>query len=313
VTDEPLLTMTLKGPEIKPGRVPADYLVRILNRVQVCVKRLGQELLGEKSTTGSGRFKGPIEAACRLEIVALTGGSFAIGVDVPVSIPAEESPLLPDEHLGQQAVQSLVDGIGSLSADNPVLPHEFGYGVLVALKDVGNILDRGVSVIEFELRNGSKPPQRATFNLTTRDRVLQHIKEPVVSQARVRGSLREVNLERRTCQLFPSHGKPVGCNFEDHLQPMIRTALGCYVAAVGVARRSSETGRIVELALEQVSVLDAPQTGAPILSRPATAQALLQSLRDAGVVGMWKDRDDIGDSSEFAEELRRRPREPDEE
>ena len=33
---------------------------------------------------------------------------------------------------------------------------------------------------------------------------------------------------------------------------------------------------------------------------PLTAQALL----DSGLIGMWKDRDDIGDSAEFARKLR---------
>jgi hypothetical protein len=33
---------------------------------------------------------------------------------------------------------------------------------------------------------------------------------------------------------------------------------------------------------------------------------MLQALKANGFVGAWKDRDDIGDSVEFARELRRR-------
>jgi hypothetical protein len=33
---------------------------------------------------------------------------------------------------------------------------------------------------------------------------------------------------------------------------------------------------------------------------------MLQALRANGFVGAWKDRDDIGDSVEFARDLRRR-------
>jgi hypothetical protein len=37
-----------------------------------------------------------------------------------------------------------------------------------------------------------------------------------------------------------------------------------------------------------------------------TGKGLLQALRNDGLVGMWADRTDIGDSSEFADRLRGR-------
>ncbi len=39
---------------------------------------------------------------------------------------------------------------------------------------------------------------------------------------------------------------------------------------------------------------------------PPTGTALLTALDELGLVGMWKDRTDIGDSSAFARELRER-------
>jgi hypothetical protein len=39
--------------------------------------------------------------------------------------------------------------------------------------------------------------------------------------------------------------------------------------------------------------------------RASTARELLEVLRETGVLGMWKDRTDIGDSTEFARQLRR--------
>ena len=38
--------------------------------------------------------------------------------------------------------------------------------------------------------------------------------------------------------------------------------------------------------------------------RIGTARELLQVLREEGIIGMWKDRDDIGDSVEFAQKRR---------
>ena len=40
--------------------------------------------------------------------------------------------------------------------------------------------------------------------------------------------------------------------------------------------------------------------------RIGTAGELLKVLQDEGIIGMWKDRDDIGDSAEFARTLRER-------
>ena len=41
-------------------------------------------------------------------------------------------------------------------------------------------------------------------------------------------------------------------------------------------------------------------------SKPRTGKELLEALIANGLVGMWKDRTDIGDSAEFARKLRER-------
>jgi hypothetical protein len=46
------------------------------------------------------------------------------------------------------------------------------------------------------------------------------------------------------------------------------------------------------------------QTAAPPGSQPMTGREHLQQLKDSGFVGMWKDRQDIGDSTAFARRLR---------
>jgi hypothetical protein len=45
---------------------------------------------------------------------------------------------------------------------------------------------------------------------------------------------------------------------------------------------------------------------APADGKPATGKELLEALQRSGYIGAWKDRDDIGDSSEFARRLRER-------
>lgn len=40
-------------------------------------------------------------------------------------------------------------------------------------------------------------------------------------------------------------------------------------------------------------------------AKPSTAKELLAAIRKNGLVGMWKNRDDLGDSSKFARKLRK--------
>jgi hypothetical protein len=42
------------------------------------------------------------------------------------------------------------------------------------------------------------------------------------------------------------------------------------------------------------------------LQRPQTARELMLALKENGLIGMWKDRTDIGDTEEFARRLRER-------
>jgi hypothetical protein len=43
--------------------------------------------------------------------------------------------------------------------------------------------------------------------------------------------------------------------------------------------------------------------------RPMTASELFDAIQSSGLIGMWKNRTDIGDSSAYARELRRRAQE----
>ena len=57
--------------------------------------------------------------------------------------------------------------------------------------------------------------------------------------------------------------------------------------------------------IQSGSMENSPRPSPP-QGRPRTGREMLQALKANGFVGAWKDRDDIGDSVEFARELRRR-------
>ncbi len=57
---------------------------------------------------------------------------------------------------------------------------------------------------------------------------------------------------------------------------------------------------------KNASISDNPLTG----KHEPVRKGLLAEISDTGFVGMWKDREDIGDSSEFARRLRERAQAP---
>lgn len=297
---EPLLVLKLDGPEVQVGRLPVDELTSLLKKVQLCVKRLGQVLSGEISSAGPGRIKGKIEEQCNLDVVAIETGSFQIGLDI--SQQSDQMMLPTMQPLGIAAVEKFVDGIDCLGQDDPHLLNEFDYGVLVALRDVAKVLDRGVSKVDVSYKGNGSGRRSTALNTRVRDEVLRNIAGPSRSASEVKGTLREVDLENSTCQIYPASGRYIDCKFEDKHVPLIKDSLDLYVTARGEAVHREAGGSVKELRISDIEVIETPpEYSQPDTTlKPLTAKMLLQS----GLVGMWKDRTDIGDSGEFAVKLR---------
>src|ERR1051326_8163933 len=72
------------------------------------------------------------------------------------------------------------------------------------------------------------------------------------------------------------------------------------------AHRLRVKQQLAQLKSMQSGGTETPPRLSPPLDKPQTGREMLQALKANGFVGAWKDRDDIGDSVEFARELRRR-------
>jgi hypothetical protein len=53
-------------------------------------------------------------------------------------------------------------------------------------------------------------------------------------------------------------------------------------------------------------VKSGPRKLPPAREKPRTGRELIAALRATGLVGMWREKEDIGDSAEFARGLRER-------
>lgn len=317
---EPLLTIRLEGDAAQEGRVSVDALTQVLKKVQLCVKRLGLVLTGQTGTPKPGRIKGEVEAACNLDVVAIEPGSFLVGVDIPVGQGPQQDLFGTQEPLGQVAIDKMLEGIELLGQDSPRLINEFDYGVLVALRDASQLLDRGIDHVEFARRTNGVPARRVRLTRRVRERVLENITGPIKSAVEVKGVLREVDLERHSCQIYPQPGLHVDCSFQEQHETLIKELLDSLVVATGQATLREADGRIKRMYIQDIQGYEdvqgyedikghghaLPLTDEGPVAKPRTGRELLEALRASGLVGMWRDRQDIGDSSEFARKLRER-------
>ena len=303
---EPVLMLKLEGGPAQTNRVPVDALTEMLKKVQLCIKRIGLVLTGQSSSAKPGRITGAVETACALDVVAIAPGSFCLTMDISTSQGPEEKLWGTEQPLGYMAIDKFMDGLNLLDQPDPRLINEFDYGVLYAVRDVSKILQRGIQTIEFHSRFNGSGGKTAYLNPRVKMNVIQNITGPLKTAVEVKGSLREVDLERHSCQIFPSTGRFIQCSFKEHHEQLMKELLDCYVVATGEAILREADGHIKELQIEDVEMIDesAESFQEEPLQKPVTGRDLLVALRESGLVGLWKDRTDIGDSSEYARQLR---------
>jgi len=123
---------------------------------------------------------------------------------------------------------------------------------------------------------------------------------------RSEGILREINLDKRSCRIVLSSGNSVSCQYEEQHEPLVKRLLGLHVIAMGEATARKANGNVRALRLQDISRAGrspGKQSGGPA-PQPKNGKELLDRLVKTGLVGLWKDRSDLGNSSTFARKLR---------
>jgi hypothetical protein len=302
------MKIALRGGAADDHSISIDTLAEVLKKVQLCVKRIGLTLIGQSAENKPGRIKGIVEAACSLDVIALMPGSFEVALALPVDKEAAPMLLDPGEPLGMRAVDKFVEGVALLGEDDPKLVQEFDYGVLTSLRDAAKPLGRGYQEIGFiSMRKGARP-RLATLDERVASRVSENISGPIKSAVQVNGTLREVDLEKRSCRIYPPQGRYVQCNFTAEHFSLMKEFLDTAVTASGEATLREADGRIKELRIDDIDQqsLEPLPLFEQTCAKPKTGKELLAALQESGLVGLWRGRKDIKDSSAFARQLRRK-------
>jgi succinyl-diaminopimelate desuccinylase len=106
--------------------------------------------------------------------------------------------------------------------------------------------------------------------------VLANIAPPVRSPVTVRGVLREVDLERHSCQVFSSAKAYTDCEFDESHEQVVKDALDCSVRIVGEAL-VQEAGARRKVLIRDIEIESDVASSVEADSSRLTARALLDS------------------------------------
>jgi hypothetical protein len=135
-----------------------------------------------------------------------------------------------------------------------------------------------------------------------------HTDNPLCFRMQIKGTLRKANLKERTFRVYQTATKQafVFCHYESLLQPAVREALGQYVMVTGEATLKEPSGPVIEFCATDIEVLGEEAANLLDIEKSSPRRMTARDLLSSGLVGIWKNRKDIGDSRTFARKLRER-------
>lgn len=168
---------------------------------------------------------------------------------------AKSQPNLPEiatfGHDAVLEVATAVKQIGSTSRrrKNP----DFEAGLLYSLRDLGEVLDRDVTKIEWIVPGNGHRSFKAVFDRRVRDRVLERIQLPTTRQETVEGILEMADFREQDhkCRIHPPIGQPILCTFTSGQEQEIQDALRKPVRIVGTATINPNSGKVESIAISE--------------------------------------------------------------
>ena len=248
-----ILEVHLEGPAVKGHRISVDDFGRLIHNIQLATKRLGQRIAGQEGKR-TGRLVKDVEAACRLEIIAVHAGSVSVQLGLPP--PAAQPSIFGDT--GGLALERLLDGLEMLDRSDNEWPTDFDPAVVDPVLELGRILNHGVEKIEFKygLREGKR--RKTTYTPRLRDRIEKRIAAPVRQQVTLIGFLLEIDFKDRTAEIHQTLGQVIKTSFPETLDEIVLAAAKRQVKIIGTGDKD-ETGRIGKVEAIHLEICEGPK------------------------------------------------------
>ncbi len=292
-----VLTLKVRGPGVRSGRIPVPELIRICRDAQKAVTRQAEAMQGRRSTMHPGPSTLPIQQECTLELVGLKKGSTTLQFGL-----AKPQLVLPDQlTLGTDVVFEVGQTIKALNNGND--GQNIDVGVLEGLYDLGAIVkSREISELEWIVpRVGTRKIVRAKFTNKVRERVAKRLSSPRKERTQVDGVLDMADFkpQDQKCRIDPAIGASVICTFDERQANKIQGLLRKPIRATGVATFAPNTTRIDTLQIESVEPLPSLSLGggnfyvSATVEELASAQKVAPLKRASDLAGAIPEEEDI--------------------
>ena len=186
-----------------------------------------------------------------MEIVSTGKGSFKLALDL-----RRQEEQFPGWDLGEQAVDILVDGLVSIEKGQE-LPKQYDQGVMIALRDAGRIIERGVEKVTINARRGEKT-RTVYYHLPTREKIISKLLAFEKSYAVIEGRLLSVDAkeDKLRCRIEPSLGEPTMCRFDENMTEQVISMIRQFVQARGEAIYDVGTNKITSFVIRDLEPIE---------------------------------------------------------
>jgi hypothetical protein len=301
---EPLLKLRIEGPGVRSGAISVPDLVRICQAAQDAVNRQAEAMCGGQSLR-PGPKSLVVYQECTLELAGIEKGSTVLPFNL--AKPQQQLPMPELTTFGREVVREVVTAVKSIGSRRP-RKSGFEPGLLDSLSEMGEVLNKDVTRIEWIVPGNGKRPVRAVFDRRVRQRVLERIKAPSTRTETVEGVLEMADFKEQDhkCRIHPLLGQPIVCTFTSELEQEVYDALRKPVKVCGTATINPNNGKVESIAMEKIGVVEQLLIGAKdfhsgrSLEQLAGAQGVTPLDNPKVLVGGWPEGEDI---DQFVEDI----------
>lgn len=305
--EDRFIYIRVEGEAVGQSRISIDHLVHLLTHFNKAIFGTGRILSGETESIHRGQKPKKLIESLSLDLVGITHGSPSTVLHLERSAKQLGLPLID---FGNQVYKKALEGLDNLQTNPKELPEGFDRGVVLAWRDVGLLLEKGISNINFQM-NSRKKPICVTISPDGFSNLQQFIPEPGLNLRSIEGRLLMADFKEHgtRCRVHPSVGDPVFCLFEEDLQDEIYENIRHYVKVTGEAVEDPITDKIKSIRIINIQRLEGKEDidtdllpkGTPIpedfwtspsIEELARAQSVLP-LKDVNkLFGTWPDSPD---------------------
>jgi hypothetical protein len=274
-----ILRLKVRGPHIKPGRIPIPELLVICEHAQTAVNRQAEVLRGKR-----GLRPGPtatvVKTECTLELFSIGRGSVALCFAGPEAAPQPQGELDMDiEKLGEAAVARVVKDLRA-ARKRRWSAASMDVGVRRSLEEMGKVLTNGITQIEWiaPAVRGKSSRVSAVFDESVRQRLAEtKLFTRTPKQLDGRLEMADFKMADLKCIIHIAGGQRILCSFTTDLEDAVYDALRHLVRITGVAITNPKTRKIEQIELQALKVLDPHLGGADDFFAELTLEQLTKA------------------------------------